>query len=153
MVTAGFHLIEAIIILRLMVSTEFKDLYPFRFSSIPTPLILVLFRAFSVEFVSSTQFFISWCLISMPLRNIWCSWVQTISMPCFSAEAIIYSMFFYDERFLQSNVEIRDAFLHFSSLLLFSLFLSVAFFLTSACHPTAGHTACWSTQQGCGMNY
>ena len=149
MITAGFPLIEAIIILRLMVSTEFKDLYPFRFSSIPTPLILVLFRAFSVEFVSSTQFFISWCLIS---RNIWCSWVQTISMSCFSAEAISSPIFFYDERFLQSKVEIRDAFLHFSSLLLFSLFLLVAFFLTSACHPTAGHTACWSTHQGCGMN-
>ena len=46
MVTAGFPSNEAIIVLGLMVSTEFKDLYAFELSSIPTPLIVVLFRAF-----------------------------------------------------------------------------------------------------------
>ena len=60
MVTAGFPLNEAINILEITVSTEFKGLYAFELSSIPTPLIVALFRAFTVELVSSTHlFFIS----------------------------------------------------------------------------------------------
>lgn len=45
-VTARFPLNKAIIILELMVSSEFKDLYAFRHSSIPTRLIAVLLRDF-----------------------------------------------------------------------------------------------------------
>ena len=57
MVTPRFSVNEAIIILGLMVSIEFKDLYAFGLSSIPAPLIAVLFRAFSAQLASSTHFF------------------------------------------------------------------------------------------------
>ena len=73
MVTPRFSVNEGIIILGLMVSIEFKDLYAFGLSSIPAPLIAVLFRAFSAQLASSTHFFISLCLISMSSWNIRCS--------------------------------------------------------------------------------
>ena len=46
MVIVGLTLDEAIITFGLMVSNEFKDLHAFGLSSIPTPLIVVLFRSF-----------------------------------------------------------------------------------------------------------
>ena len=97
MVTPRFSVNEAIIILGLMVSIEFKDLYAFGLSSIPAPLIPV------------PTFFISLCLISMSSWNIRCFQIQTISMVCFSPEAISSAMFFCDERVLQFIVETRDA--------------------------------------------
>ena len=54
-----------------------------------------------------------------------------------NAEAVSSPMLFADERVLQFKEEIKNAFLHFSNLLLFTILL-VVFFSTPAWHPTEG---------------
>ena len=60
----------------------------------------------------------------------------------FPAEAVSSPMFSCDGRVLRFKVETRNAFLHFSSLLLFSTFLPVAFFLTPAWNPNERRIPC-----------